>query len=71
MGFVVEQAGGRASTGTERVLELEAKEYHQRAAVILGSPDDVEMAEQFYGVAPSRPEAQERNSQWERESKRF
>ena len=48
MGFVVEQAGGRASTGTGRVLELKAEEYHQRAAVILGSPDDVEMAEQFY-----------------------
>ena len=48
MGFVVEQAGGRASTGTGRVLELEAKEYHQRAAVILGSPDDVALAEDFY-----------------------
>jgi len=29
-------------------LSEQAKEYHQRAAVILGSPDDVEMAEQFY-----------------------
>jgi fructose-1,6-bisphosphatase I len=48
MAFVVEQAGGRASTGTERVLDLEATEYHQRAAVILGSPDDVAMAEEFY-----------------------
>jgi len=48
MSFVVEQAGGRASTGTERVLELEATEYHQRAAVILGSPDDVALAEEFY-----------------------
>jgi Fructose-1-6-bisphosphatase, C-terminal domain len=48
MGFVVEQAGGRASTGVGRVLELEAKEYHQRAAVILGSPDDVALAEDFY-----------------------
>ena len=33
MGFVVEQAGGRASTGTERVLDLQATEYHQRAAI--------------------------------------
>ncbi len=46
--LVVEQAGGRSSTGTERCLELEAKEYHQRAAVILGSPDDVAKAEEFY-----------------------
>ena len=48
MGFVVEQAGGRASTGAGRVLELEAKEYHQRAPIILGSPDDVALAEDFY-----------------------
>jgi fructose-1,6-bisphosphatase I len=48
MAFIVEQAGGRASTGTERVLDLQATEYHQRAAIILGSPDDVAMAEEFY-----------------------
>src|SRR5215470_4386657 len=35
MGMVVEQAGGRASTGTERVLELKATDYHQRAAIIV------------------------------------
>jgi fructose-1,6-bisphosphatase I len=48
MGFVLEQAGGRASTGTARVLDLTAREYHQRAPVILGSPDDVALAEDFY-----------------------
>jgi fructose-1,6-bisphosphatase I len=48
MAFVVEQAGGRASTGSERVLDLNAAGYHQRAPVILGSPDDVDLAEEFY-----------------------
>ncbi len=48
MGLVVEQAGGRASTGLERALDLVATEYHQRAAIILGSPDDVAMADEFY-----------------------
>ena len=48
MAFIVEQAGGRASTGTRRVLDLDATEYHQRAAVILGSADDVALAEEFY-----------------------
>jgi fructose-1,6-bisphosphatase I len=48
MAMVIEQAGGRASTGTERVLELRATEYHQRAAIIIGSPEDVAMAEDFY-----------------------
>jgi fructose-1,6-bisphosphatase I len=48
MGLLVEQAGGRASTGWERVLDVVATEYHQRAAVILGSPEDVAMADEFY-----------------------
>ena len=48
MGMIVEQAGGGASTGLERVLDLVAADYHQRAAVILGSPEDVATAEEFY-----------------------
>ncbi len=48
MAMVVEQAGGRASTGTERVLDVRATEYHQRSAIIIGSPDDVAQAEDFY-----------------------
>ncbi|HYB42379.1 MAG TPA: class 1 fructose-bisphosphatase [Candidatus Methylomirabilis sp.] len=48
MAFVVEQAGGKASTGRQRVLDLRAMEYHQRAPVILGSAEDVQAAEQFY-----------------------
>jgi len=48
MGMIVEQAGGRASTGLERVLDIVATDYHQRAAVILGSPDDVATADEFY-----------------------
>lgn len=52
MAFIVEQAGGSASTGTGRVLDLQATEYHQRAAIILGSADDVAMAEDFYRRTP-------------------
>lgn len=48
MGMIVEQAGGGATTGLERVLDLVAAEYHQRSAVILGSPEDVAAAEEFY-----------------------
>jgi fructose-1,6-bisphosphatase I len=48
MSFVVEQAGGRGSTGTGRALDLPATEYHQRAPIILGSPEDVALAEEFY-----------------------
>jgi fructose-1,6-bisphosphatase I len=48
MSMIAEQAGGRASTGTERVLDIKASDYHQRAAIIVGSPDDVALAEEFY-----------------------
>ena len=48
MSMIVEQAGGRSSTGTERVLDLKATDYHQRAAILVGSPDDVALAEEFY-----------------------
>ena len=48
MAFLAEQAGGRASTGTERVLDLSATEYHQRAAILIGSAEDVALAESFY-----------------------
>ena len=47
LAWVVEQAGGRASTGTMRILEVEAKQLHQRVPLIIGSADDVLEAEEF------------------------
>jgi fructose-1,6-bisphosphatase I len=48
MSMLAEQAGGKASTGTERVLDIKATDYHQRASILVGSPDDVTLAEDFY-----------------------
>jgi len=48
MSMVAEQAGGRSTTGTERVLDIKATEYHQRVSILVGSPDDVDLAEEFY-----------------------
>jgi fructose-1,6-bisphosphatase I len=42
MSFIVEQAGGVASTGTQRILEIEPKSLHQRCPVIMGSKNEVE-----------------------------
>jgi fructose-1,6-bisphosphatase I len=39
--FVMEQAGGMASTGRARILDLEAKSLHQRVPLIFGSTDKV------------------------------
>ncbi|XP_021575092.1 fructose-1,6-bisphosphatase 1-like [Carlito syrichta] len=41
MAFVMEKAGGVATTGKEALLDIVPTEIHQRAPVILGSPDDV------------------------------
>jgi len=47
MSFVVEQAGGRASDGTRRVLEIEPELLHQRTPLIVGSPKNVDEVERF------------------------
>jgi len=41
MGFLVEQAGGLASTGYERIMAIQPTEIHQRVAVVLGSKNEV------------------------------
>lgn len=47
MAFIIEQAGGMASTGFMRVLEVIPTELHQRVPLIIGSEEDVKMAESF------------------------
>jgi fructose-1,6-bisphosphatase I len=47
LAFVVEQAGGAASTGFERVLDVQPQHLHQRVPVFIGSPADVALAEEF------------------------
>lgn len=47
LAMVVEQAGGLATTGYERILEIQPKELHQRVPLILGSRKDVESYIEF------------------------
>jgi fructose-1,6-bisphosphatase I len=49
MAFIVEQAGGAASTGYARVLDLAPDTVHQRVPLILGSSEQVRRIEQFHG----------------------
>jgi len=39
--FLAEQAGGMATTGTERILEIQPTGLHQRTPLIVGSPEEV------------------------------
>ncbi len=41
MAFIVEQAGGLATTGTERILDIQIEELHQRVPIIIGSKNMV------------------------------
>ncbi len=44
LAFVVEQAGGAATDGKDRILDLKASELHERVPLFIGSRKDVEMA---------------------------
>ncbi|MDB5135083.1 MAG: class 1 fructose-bisphosphatase [Mucilaginibacter sp.] len=47
MAFIIEQAGGKASNGYDRILELEVTELHQRSAIFIGSENMVKKAEEM------------------------
>jgi len=47
MAFIIEQAGGKATNGFQRILELPVTDLHQRSAIFIGSADMVSQAESF------------------------
>ncbi len=47
MAFIVEQAGGKASDGYKRIMDIEPEELHERAPFFCGSKNMVEKAEEF------------------------
>ncbi|MEE9333559.1 MAG: class 1 fructose-bisphosphatase [Granulosicoccaceae bacterium] len=48
VGFLIEQAGGRASTGISPVLEAEPVSLHQRIGFVFGSRNEVERIERYH-----------------------
>ncbi|BFL85688.1 class 1 fructose-bisphosphatase [Shewanella baltica] len=50
MAFLVEQAGGKASTGYETILDITPTHIHQRVAVILGSSNEVDACLSYHGL---------------------
>ncbi len=48
MAFIVEQAGGAATTGRERILDIKPSELHQRVPVVLGSKNEVEHVTRYH-----------------------
>ena len=48
MAFIVEQAGGAATDGVKRILEVQPRGLHQRVAVILGSKNEVDRVTSYH-----------------------
>ena len=50
MAFLVEQAGGAATTGRQRILDIVPGKLHQRVPVILGSKNEVDRVTAYHGA---------------------
>jgi len=48
MAFLVEQAGGAATNGHQRILDVEPTKLHQRVSVILGSKNEVDRVTRYH-----------------------
>lgn len=48
MGYIIEQAGGLASTGHGRIMDVKSTGLHQRVPVILGSANEVKKVEEYH-----------------------
>lgn len=48
MSMLMEQAGGAATTGHVRILDIQPTELHQRVPVIIGSKNEVELATRYH-----------------------
>jgi fructose-1,6-bisphosphatase I/sedoheptulose-1,7-bisphosphatase len=55
IGMVIEQAGGRASTGYGPSLEVAPTGLHQRTGFVFGARHEVERIEQYHRVHNERP----------------
>jgi fructose-1,6-bisphosphatase I len=50
MSFLIEQAGGAATNGKQRILDIQPTELHQRVSVILGSKSEVQRVTQYHNA---------------------
>lgn len=49
---IVEAAGGKASTGKTRILDLVPRHIHDRSEIFLGTAEEVEKIEEWYRKFP-------------------
>lgn len=54
MAFIIEQAGGKATTGMHRILDIEPESIHQSTPIYLGSMEEMSKLESIYYQLPSK-----------------
>ncbi len=53
LAFIIEQAGGKASDGERRILDIQPESLHQRTPLFIGSPGMVDEAERIIRISES------------------
>ncbi|WP_396430955.1 class 1 fructose-bisphosphatase [Limnohabitans sp.] len=53
MSWLIEQAGGAATNGKDRILDLQPNQLHERVSVVLGSKNEVDRVTAYYTNRPS------------------
>jgi len=53
MSFIMEQAGGLSTTGTQRVMEIVPEIVHQRVPIVMGSKNDIQEVIDAYAAVPA------------------
>jgi fructose-1,6-bisphosphatase I len=51
MSFLIEQAGGSATNGSQRILDIVPTKLHERVSVMLGSKNEVERVTDYHREA--------------------
>jgi fructose-1,6-bisphosphatase I len=51
MGWLIEQAGGAATNGRQRILDIQPTQLHERVSVVLGSKNEVERVTRYHTEA--------------------
>jgi len=47
LSFIIEQAGGKATNGSKRIMEVEAESIHQQTPIYIGSEENVDKVTEF------------------------
>ena len=50
MAWLVEQAGGAATNGRQRILDVQPTKLHERVAVVLGSKNEVDRVTSYHNA---------------------